>query len=126
MSAYEAERENWLRNLSAARAARVRALLASERVDMDASEAILRYRLRQHHVGVVCWADEAEGETAALARMALGAHAVALAAGPAGQVITGFADVAPLALMSGSIELLRDAARGRGGPDPCAPRRKSS
>jgi DNA-binding PucR family transcriptional regulator len=38
---------------------------------------------------------------------ALGAHAVALAAGPAGQVITGFADVAPLALMSGSIELLR-------------------
>jgi hypothetical protein len=40
-------------------------------------------------------------------QQALGAHAVALAAGPAGQVITSFADVAPLALMSGSIELLR-------------------
>jgi hypothetical protein len=182
VSGYEAERENWLGNLSAARAARVRALLASERIDVDASEAILRYRLRQHHVGVVCWTDEAEGGAGALARMeratvelarsagcagrplflpqdelsawawlplgrrdvlpvpdagrrpppgeagirfalgaagagvagfrrsheqALGAHAVALAAGPAGQVITGFADVAPLALMSGSIELLR-------------------
>jgi len=182
VSSYEDEKENWLRNLSAARAARVRALLASERIDVDGSEAVLRYRLRQHHVGVVCWADEAEGETGALARMeqvtlelarstgcagrplflpqdeltawawlplggrdafpvpeagrhlprdepgirfalgaagagaagfrrtheqALGAHAVALAAGPAGQVITGFADVAPLALMSGSIELLR-------------------
>ena len=30
MSAYEAEKENWLRNLSAARAARVRALLSGE------------------------------------------------------------------------------------------------
>jgi hypothetical protein len=182
VSAYEAERENWLGNLSAARAARVRALLAGERVDMDASEGILRYRLRQHHVGAVCWADEAEGETGALSRIeqatielarsagcpgrplflpqdelsawawlplggqdvlpilaagrhpypdearirfalgaagagvtgfrrsheqALGAHAVALAAGPAGQVVTSFVDVAPLALMSGSIELLR-------------------
>jgi PucR C-terminal helix-turn-helix domain/GGDEF-like domain len=182
VSAYEAEKENWLRNLSATRAARVRALLAGERVDVEASEAILRYRLRQHHVGVVCWADEAEGEAGTLARMeqatvelarsagcagrplflpqdelsarawlplggrdvlpilaagrrphpdeagirfalgaagagvtgfrrshqqALAAHAVALAAGPAGQVITSFADVAPLALMSGSTELLR-------------------
>jgi DNA-binding PucR family transcriptional regulator len=182
VTAYEAERENWLGNLSAARAARVRALLAGERVDVDASEAILRYRLRQHHLGLICWADQAEGEAGALARLeqatvelarsagcagrplflpqdelsawawlplgvqeslpvpeagrrpapdeasirfalgeagaglngfrrtheqALGAHAVALAAGSAGQVITGFADVAPLALMSGSIDLLR-------------------
>ena len=182
VSAYEAERENWLRNLSAARAARVRALLAGERLDVGASEAILRYRLRQHHVGVVCWADEPEGEAGVLARMeqataelartagcagrplflpqdelsawawlplgrrdalvvpaagrlpppaeagirfalgtpgagvagfrrthqqAVGSHAVALAAGPAGQAVTRFADVAPVALMSGSAELLR-------------------
>jgi hypothetical protein len=69
VSAYEDEKENWLRNLSATRAARVRALLAGERVDVEASEAILRYRLRQHHVGVVCWADEAEGEASTLTRM---------------------------------------------------------
>ncbi len=55
VSAYETERENWLRNLSAARVARVQALLRSERVDLDSSEAILGYRLRQHHVGMVCW-----------------------------------------------------------------------
>ncbi len=182
VSAYEAEREDWLRSLSAARAARVQALLRSERVDLDASEAILGYRLRQHHVGVVCWVGEAETGSGALARLeqattevarqagckgrpiflpqdetsawawlplgsrdtfparavsscaagadagirfalgaagsgvsgfrrthqqALGAQTVALAAGPSGQPTTSFADVAPLALMSDSVELMR-------------------
>jgi hypothetical protein len=69
VSAYEAEKENWLRNLSAARAARVRALLNGERVDVDSSEAILGYRLRQHHIGVVCWLGEAEPGGGALARL---------------------------------------------------------
>jgi DNA-binding PucR family transcriptional regulator len=180
LSAYEAEKEGWLRNLGVARAARVQALLRGERVDVDSSEAILGYRLRQYHVGVVCWTDKAtsgggalaglEQATAELARraglegrpvflpqdessawawlplgakeafpavsvselgagsgirfalgvagsgvsgfrrtheQALGAHAVALAAGGAGQPVTSFADVAPLALMSGSTELIR-------------------
>jgi DNA-binding PucR family transcriptional regulator len=182
VAAYEAEKENWLRNRSAARAARVRALLRGERVDADASEAILGYRLRQLHVGVVCWVAEAEADSGTLARLeqatadvarraecdgrplflpqdessawawlplgardtfavpaaragaaraeprirfafgavgagvsgfrgthrqALGAHAVALAAGPSGQLMTSFTDVAPLALMSSSIELVR-------------------
>ena len=180
VSAYEAEKENWLRNLSAARAARVRALLGNARVDLDSSEAILGYRLRQHHVAVVCWAGAAgdgvlarlERVTAEVARQAgchgrpiflpqdessawawlplgihdvfpiqvastfpadvktgirfalgavgsgvpgfrrthqqaLGAHAVALAAGPSGPFLTSFDDVAPLALMSGSIDLVR-------------------
>ena len=182
VSAYETEKENWLRNLSAARAARVRALLADERVDVDSSETVLGYRLRQYHVGVVCWADEPvadagtlswlEHATAKLARQAgcegqpiflpqdetsawawlplgatnsfsdqaasgyadaaeagirfalgaagsgvpgfrrthqqaLGAHAVAVAADPPGQPVTSFSDVAPLALMSGSTELVR-------------------
>jgi DNA-binding PucR family transcriptional regulator len=181
VTAYESEKENWLRNLSAARAARVRALLGSERVDLVSSEAILGYRLRQHHVGAVCWAAEADAVGGVLARLeqatgevarragcegrpiflpqdessawawlplggqdafpvqaasarpdgqtgirfalgavgsgvagfrrthqqALGAHAVALAAGPSGPFMTSFADVAPLALMSDSIELVR-------------------
>jgi len=182
VSAYEAEKESWLRNLGAARAARVRALLHDDRIDVDSSEAILSYRLRQHHLGVVCWIGEAEADSGALARLehatgevarrmecegrpiflpqdessawawlplgarntfavravgtgdaradpgirfafgtpcpgiagfrrthrqALGAHAVALAAGPAGQPVTSFSEVAPLALMSSSIELMR-------------------
>jgi DNA-binding PucR family transcriptional regulator len=182
VSAYETEKEGWLRNLSAARAARVRALLSGERVDADSSEAILGYRLRQHHVGVVCWAGESEAGGGALPRLeqatvevarhadcegnpiflpqdetsawawlplrardtlpaqatstsaaaaaagirfalgtpgfglagfrrthqqALGAHAVALAAGPSGPLVTSFSEVAPLALMSGSIDLIR-------------------
>ena len=182
VSAYEAEKESWLRNLSAARAARVRALLQGDQVDLDASEAILGYRLRQHHVGVVCWLGDAEAGGGALARLeqattevarqagcegrpiflpqdescawawlplgardtfavpaartsatraepgirfafgapgvgvsgfrrthrqALGAQAVALVAGQAGRRLTSFAEVAPLALMASSVELLR-------------------
>jgi hypothetical protein len=40
VSAYESEKENWLRNRSVARAARVRALLRNEPVDVESFEAI--------------------------------------------------------------------------------------
>jgi hypothetical protein len=60
VAAYAQERENWLRNRSAVRAARVRDLLSGQRVNVSATEATLGYRLRQYHVGVVCWTgDEA-------------------------------------------------------------------
>ena len=181
VSAYETEKEHWLRNLSAARAARVRSLLQGDQVDVDTSEAILGYRLRQHHVGVVCWLGDAEAGDRALARLehattqvagqaecegqpifvpqdescawawlplgasdtfavptmrgtagpepgirfafgapgagvvgfvrthrqAVAAHAVALAAGPSGPRLTSFTEVAPLALMANSVELLQ-------------------
>ena len=55
VAAYAEERENWLRNRSAVRAARIRDLLSGERIDVGAAEATLGYRLRQYHVGVVCW-----------------------------------------------------------------------
>ncbi|HTP14349.1 MAG TPA: helix-turn-helix domain-containing protein [Streptosporangiaceae bacterium] len=182
VSAYESEKQNWLRNQSVARAARVRALLGGEQVEVSSSEAILGYRLRQHHLGVVTWITEAPAGSDALGllerataeaaaeahcngrpmfvpqdefcawawlplgarsdialpgmsvqsstgvdrirfafgepapgvpgfrrthQQALSAQAVALAAGPSGQIVTSFGEVAPLALMSGSIELLR-------------------
>jgi DNA-binding PucR family transcriptional regulator len=182
VAAYETEKEHWLRNLSATRAARVRTLVQGDQVDLDASEAMLGYRLRQHHVGVVGWLDDPEPGGRTLARLeqasielareasiegrplfvpqdeacawawlplgardtftvpaipssatgaesgirfafgapgagvagfrwthqqALGAQAVALAAGPSGQRLTSFAEVAPLALMASSGELLR-------------------
>ena len=182
VSAYESEKENWLRNQSAARAARVRTLLRDEQVDVSSSEAMLGYRLRQHHLGAVTWITGASGGGDALGRLeqmtaevaaeahcegrpifipqdefsawawlplgarrdivlprlsakgtsaadkirfalgepapglqgfrrthqqALSAQAVALAAGPSGQLVTSFGEVAPLALMSGSIELLQ-------------------
>jgi hypothetical protein len=179
VTAYEDEKENWLRNRSAARAARVRALLAGERIDTESAEAVLGYRFRQHHVGAVCWVEQAGGgslsrlerataeaargtgcearpmflpqdETSAWAwlplglrdtftpldtdrraaneapvrfafgtpapgvsgfrrshQQALSAYGVALAAGGAARLITCFGDVAPLALMAGSIDLVR-------------------
>jgi DNA-binding PucR family transcriptional regulator len=69
VAAYQAEREHWLRNLSAARAARVRSLLDGDPVDIDAAEAILGYRLRQHHVGVVCWLGDPEDGGRSLGRL---------------------------------------------------------
>jgi PucR-like helix-turn-helix protein/diguanylate cyclase with GGDEF domain len=183
VSAYEAEKESWLRNQSVARAARVRALLRNEQVDVAASEAIIGYRLRQYHAGVVIWingvaaggddsigrlelaitqiAADAQcdgrpmflpqdefcawawlplgvrGDSSVLGasvdgipgddrirfafgepgrgvsgfrrthQQALGAQAVALAAGTSGPRVTSFGEVAPLALMSDSIELLQ-------------------
>jgi len=81
VSAYESEKENWLRNQSVARAARVRALLRNEPVDVDSSEAILGYRLRQRHLGVVTWMTGAAASSdsigwleRATAEMAAGAY----------------------------------------------------
>jgi DNA-binding PucR family transcriptional regulator len=59
VAAYTHERERWLRNRSAARAARIRDLLAGRRVNVSATEATLGYRLRQYHVGLVSWTDDA-------------------------------------------------------------------
>jgi len=58
VAAYAGERENWLRNRTAARASRIRALLSGEPIDVGAAEATLGYRLDQHHVGLVCWAGQ--------------------------------------------------------------------
>jgi hypothetical protein len=69
VSAYETEKEHWLRNLSTARAARIRALLDGDWVDVDAAEAMLGYRLRQGHVGVVCWLGDPEPGGRALPRL---------------------------------------------------------
>jgi DNA-binding PucR family transcriptional regulator len=180
VAAYTQERENWLRNRSAARAARIRDLLSGERIDVSAAEATLGYRLRQYHVGLVCWAGDAanpadqitrleraigqvaeqaacsgepvflprdessawawlplgirdrfEGVAASTAgadadihfafgdaakgtagfritqRQAVAAQAVALAAGPPAPRVVTFSEVAPVAMMLGSSDLLR-------------------
>jgi DNA-binding PucR family transcriptional regulator len=67
--AYEQEKEDWLRRRSAARAARVRDLLSGKRVDMSAAEATLGYRLRQYHVGLVCWVGDAVSTADEISRL---------------------------------------------------------
>src|SRR5580692_11410862 len=178
VAAYTRERESWLRKRYAARAARIRDLLSGERISVSATEAALGCRLRQYHVGLVCWAagvtapadsvtrlehtishvaakiagagepvflprdessawawlplgirdrfdatgaaagvdgdlhfafgDAARGVTGfrLTHQQALAAQAVALAAGTQPRVVT-FGEVAPVALMLGSAELLR-------------------
>jgi hypothetical protein len=180
VAAYTQERENWLRNRSTVRAARIRDLLSAARVDVRAVEATLGYRLRQYHLGVVCWADDVvagvdnitrleravsqvagqagcHGDPVFLPRdewsawawlplgmrdtfdaaaastagvdsdlhfsfgdaakgtagfrlthqQAVAAQSVALAAGPAAPRVVAFSEVAPVAMMLGSPELLR-------------------
>ena len=180
VAAYTDERENWLRNRSAARAARIRDLLSGQRINASATEATLGYRLRQYHLGLVCWVGDAAGPADEISRLehaishvaaqaacsgdpvflprdessawawlplgirdtfdaagtstagldgdihfafgdpakgtagfrlthqqAVAAQAVALAAGPPPPRVVAFGEVAPVAMMLGSMDLLR-------------------
>jgi DNA-binding PucR family transcriptional regulator len=84
VAAYTEERENWLRKRSAARAARVRDLLSGARIDVGAAEATLGYRLRQYHVGAVCWAADAAAAIDNVTRLERAACHVAAQAACAG------------------------------------------
>ncbi|MEV6648626.1 helix-turn-helix domain-containing protein [Amycolatopsis sp. NPDC051371] len=57
VSVYQDERDKWLLNRSAARAAKVLDLLSENGgpADVDAAEAVIGYRLRGTHVGMVVW-----------------------------------------------------------------------
>jgi hypothetical protein len=69
VAAYAQARENWLRKRSAAQAARIRDLLAGGRIDVGATEATLGYRLRQYHVGLVCWVGDAVSAADEISRL---------------------------------------------------------
>jgi DNA-binding PucR family transcriptional regulator len=87
VAAYSQEREHWLRNQNAARAARVRRLLSGDRSDLRAAEATLGYRLRQYHVGVVCWVDDTSGTADKLTRLERAVGQVAVQAACAGDPV---------------------------------------
>jgi hypothetical protein len=78
VASYTRERESWLRNRSAARAARIRELLSGQRINVSATEATLGYRLCQYHVGLVCWTSDA---TAAVDNITRLEHAIGHVAG---------------------------------------------
>jgi DNA-binding PucR family transcriptional regulator len=86
VAAYTREREHWLRNQNAARAARIRRLLSGDR-DIRAAEATLGYRLRQYHVGLVCWVDDADGNSDELVRLERAVGLVAVQAACAGDPV---------------------------------------
>lgn len=55
VSAYQDERDRWLLNRSAVRAARVRDVLSGDGADLDSAEAALGYRLRGKHLAAIVW-----------------------------------------------------------------------
>jgi hypothetical protein len=87
VAAYTQEREHWVRNQNAARAARIRRLLSGDRSDVRAAETILGYRLRQYHVGVVCWVADAPGTADELTRLERAVGQVAVEAACAGDPV---------------------------------------
>ena len=81
IAAYEGARERWVRNRSVVLTMRVRSLLAGDKVDVEAAEAALGYRLRQRHLGVVLWVDSPGSDHDPLERLGRVASALAVAAG---------------------------------------------
>jgi hypothetical protein len=59
VAAYQQERDDWMRGRTAARAARVTALLGSSDADLAEIEKTLNYRLDQPHVALVAWSTTA-------------------------------------------------------------------
>ncbi|WP_236796901.1 CdaR family transcriptional regulator [Amycolatopsis sp. GM8] len=55
VSAYQEERDRWLLNRNAVRAARVRELLDGDTLEIDTLEAALGYRLRGTHLAMIVW-----------------------------------------------------------------------
>lgn len=67
---YEGERERWLENQNSIRALKVREVLASgDTVDVDGVSTVLRYPLRWHHVALVLWYPNTEGQPDELIRL---------------------------------------------------------
>jgi len=70
LTVYEDERERWLQNRNAVRAARIRELLDEDVDDIPAAEQTLGYRLRhQRHLGVVLWAVESGARVSQVATL---------------------------------------------------------
>jgi DNA-binding PucR family transcriptional regulator len=72
VAVYEDERERWLENQNSLRNLRVREILSADKaVDVDAATTSIRYPLRWHHLALVIWYPDAEGdELARLQRFA--------------------------------------------------------
>jgi DNA-binding PucR family transcriptional regulator len=85
IATYQHERDRWLLTQTAVRAARVRAVLHNEAVDVDATESALGYRLRQHHLGVVAWVTDHPHGSEGLTRLDRLASAAARALGNRGR-----------------------------------------
>jgi len=65
---YEEEREAWLANRSNALTAKVLEIVAGASLDAAATEKVIGYRLRGHHVAVVAWMHESAVQSDQLSR----------------------------------------------------------
>lgn len=82
VAAYEEERERWLQNRNANRASQIRELLGEHKVDIEAAEAVLGYRLRfQRHLGVIMWVAEADTSATTVSRFERLARELAVSVG---------------------------------------------
>jgi DNA-binding PucR family transcriptional regulator len=69
VAAYQQERDDWMRNRTAARSARVSALLGNNVADLVEVEKTLNYRLDQVHLALVAWSATTASGADRLARV---------------------------------------------------------
>jgi hypothetical protein len=81
VTVYESERERWLTERNTARIGRVEDLVSGASTDIDAAEAVIGYRLRVTHLGVVLWVHETGAQQDQLTRFNRAVNAIAEAIG---------------------------------------------
>ncbi len=87
IATYETERADFQRVTAARRAAMVRAIVAGESVDVDASSRDLGYRLRDTHTAYVVWAGDAVPNGAVDRELERSAAAIVETTGARGRLI---------------------------------------
>jgi hypothetical protein len=70
VTAYEAEREQWLANRNTVRAIRIREIIEGQDIDLPTAEAALGHQLRQHHLGAIVWLPDGVGAAASAGGLA--------------------------------------------------------
>lgn len=96
VTVYETERDQWVRHQDTVRTARIREILdghgGRESVEIiHQTEAVLRYRLRQHHVAAVVWSEE-NTNPGSLGRLEVAITALAGALGDPAEALTVASD----------------------------------
>jgi len=73
VTAYEASRDDWVRDRSAVLAMRIRAVLRGDAVDVAATERTLGYRFDREHQALVLWVEDHEADAHVRIRQVVGA-----------------------------------------------------
>ncbi|HEX7824834.1 MAG TPA: PucR family transcriptional regulator, partial [Mycobacterium sp.] len=108
--AYEVERETWMRDAAAARAAAIEDILTDRERDGQAASKRLRYDLIRHHVGVFAWVDHVPDKGDALSILSTAVAEIARSVAAETSITHPSGSLAVAAWLSGHRALVTDGA----------------